>query len=158
MIRMLIQFAVNLGASALAFLLAWWLIPGVDLELTGFFIAVGIFTIIQSVLGPFVFNLARRYSAPLLGGIGLVSTLLSLVITSLLPGGLTIDGFGTWFVAALLVWFTTAIGSWILLAIFAKRRRTKQQGEDDARVVKRLHEQEQRERRATDEGGAPHTP
>ncbi|WP_420111823.1 phage holin family protein [Pseudactinotalea sp.] len=135
---MLVQFMVNLAASAVAFLLAWWLIPGFNVQFVGFLVAVGVFTLAQSILGPFVFNLARRYSAPLLGGIGLVSTLLSLVIASLLPGGLTIDGVGTWFIAALVVWFVTATGSWILLAILAKRRKSKDDAKEEERLLKRL--------------------
>ncbi|WP_029135379.1 phage holin family protein [Nakamurella lactea] len=151
MIRMLIQIAVNLASSAVALLIAWWLIPDFHLEAGGFFIAVAIFTLAQSVLGPFVFNLARRYSAPLLGGIGLVSTLLSLFITSLLPGGLSIVGFGTWFLAALVVWLITAIGGWILLGILAKRGRARQQNRNDERVIDRL-QQQGRIPKSTDQG------
>lgn len=138
MIRMLTTFLVNLVSSALAFLVAMWLIPDFNLEMSGFFIAVAVFTLAQTILGPFVFNMARQYSAPLLGGIGLVSTLLSLFIASLFPGGLTIDGIGTWVLSALVVWFITAVGGWILLAILGKRAKNKRDAEEESRIADKV--------------------
>jgi hypothetical protein len=39
----------------------------------------------------------------------LVSTALALLVTDWISGGLSIDGIGTWLLAALLVWVVTAI-------------------------------------------------
>lgn len=146
--RMLTRFAVNLASAAVAFLVAKWLIPDFHLEWEGFFVAVAVFTLCQTVLGPFVFNMARQYAAALLGGIGLVSTLLSLIIASLLPGGLRIEGVGTWFVAAVLIWFITALGGWILLALLGRRAKRKADEEQEQELLGRL------EKRARAEGGA----
>lgn len=138
MIRILTQFLVNLASSALAFLVAWWTVPTFELEWGGFFIAIGVFTLAQTILGPFVFNMARQYAAPMLGGIGLVSTLLALWIASLFPGGLTIDGVGNWVLAALVVWFITALGGWILLALLARRAKRKQDAKQEQQLIAKI--------------------
>jgi multisubunit Na+/H+ antiporter MnhG subunit len=138
MVRMLTQFVVNLVCSVLAFLVAKWLIPGFHLEWSGFFIAVGVFTVAQTVLGPFVFNQARQHASAILGGIGIVSTLLSLIIASLFPGGLTIDGVSTWFVAAFVVWVITALGGWILLALLAKRAKNRNDAKEEEQLIEKI--------------------
>ena len=127
MIRFLIHIGVNLVTVALGILLAAWLIDGVTLQPTGFFAAVAVLTLAQGILGPFVFNVARKHASAILGGIGLVSTLLALFIATLLPNGLTITGVLAWTLATLLVWVVTALGSWILGAILLRRARERRQ-------------------------------
>lgn len=122
MVRFLLSIAVSLISSVLGLLIAAWVIPGVRLSVGGFIIAVVVFTIAQGVLGPFVFNVARRYASAILGGIGLVTTLISLFIASILPGGLHIDGVLAWVLAPLVVWIVTALGGWILGYFLITRR------------------------------------
>jgi len=114
MTRFLLSIAVSLLSSAIGLLVADWIVPGVRLSLGGFVIAVVVFTIAQGVLGPFILRLARRYASAILGGIGLVTTLVSLFVASILPGGLHIRGVLAWVLAPLVVWLVTALGSWIL--------------------------------------------
>lgn len=144
MIQMLWRLLVNLVSSVVAFLVAKWLIPGFNLEWGGFFIAVAVFTIAQTVLGPFVFNMARQHASAILGGIGIVSTLLSLIIASLFPGGLQIDGVGTWFIAAIVVWLITALGSWILLALLARRTKNRRDAEQEQQLIKKIQKDAKR--------------
>ena len=122
MIRFLIHILINLVTAAIGLLLAGWIVPGVELQPTGFIVAVVVFALAQGVLGPFVFNVARQYAAAILGGIGLVTTLIALVIASLFDGGLSISGFMAWVGATLLVWIVTALGGWILGWLFITRR------------------------------------
>lgn len=138
MVRIVTQFAVNLLTSLIAFIIAKFLIPGFHLEWSGLVIAVLVFTIAQTVLGPFVFNMARQHASAILGGIGIVSTLLSLIIASLFPNGLTIDGFGTWFTSAIVVWLITALGGWILLGLLAKRAKNKDEAEQQQQLLNKL--------------------
>ena len=121
-IRFLISAAIFLVTAALGLLIAGWLIDGVRLQPAGFTVAVVVFAVCQGVLGPFVFNMARRYASAVLGGIGLVTTLISLAIASLFEGGIQISGITAWVLASLVVWLVTALGGWILGAIFLKRR------------------------------------
>ncbi|WP_104164935.1 phage holin family protein [Arthrobacter sp. SX1312] len=122
MIRFLIHILINLVTAAIGLLLAGWIVPGVELQPTGFIVAVVVFALAQGVLGPFVFNVARQYASAILGGIGLVTTLIALAIASLFDGGLSISGFMAWVGATLLVWIVTALGGWILGWLFITRR------------------------------------
>ncbi|MGI8393919.1 phage holin family protein [Leucobacter sp. Z1108] len=120
MIRFLLGVATNLVLAAFALLIADWLLADVTLQLGGFLVAVAIFTLAQSILGPFVFNMARKYASALLGGVGLVSTFLALWVATLFSGGIQISGTG-WVLAPLIVWIITALGGWIILGIFVER-------------------------------------
>jgi hypothetical protein len=52
---------------------------------------------------------------------GIRSTV-ALLIASLFPGGITVDGWVTWILATLTVWIITALGTWLLPLIFLKEK------------------------------------
>lgn len=114
MIRFLLNLAIQLVVAVLALLVAGWLIAGVHLEPAGFIVGVVVFTAAQAILGPFIYAMARKYASAILGGIGIVSTLLALWVATLFPGGLRIEGVTAWVVAPLVVWVITALGTWLL--------------------------------------------
>ena len=120
MYRFLLNVVSHIATAAVALLLAGWIIPQVTLHVAGFLVAVLVFAVAQAVLSPFIVSLARRYASAVLGGIGLVSTLIALWVATLFPGGISISGTG-WVFAPLLVWFVTAIGGWILMDVVFKR-------------------------------------
>lgn len=122
MVRFLIRTAIFVVTAALGLLVASWVLPGFHLDWEGFIVAVLVFAAAQSILAPFIFNLARKYASAILGGIGLVSTLIALFVASLLPGGIRVDDFVTWILAALVVWVITALGGWLLPLIFLKKK------------------------------------
>ena len=108
MIRLLIRTGIFIGTAAVGLLAAAAVVDGVQLSLSGFLVAVGVFALAQSILGPFIFNIARQYAPAMLGGIGLVSTFVALLIASLFPDGLRISGVFTWVLATLVVWIVTS--------------------------------------------------
>jgi hypothetical protein len=58
-----------------------------------------------------------------MGGIGIFSTLISLIIVVLLPiGGLRITDLTGWLLGSVIVWLITALGSVLLPLIFLKRK------------------------------------
>ena len=114
MLRFLIRLAIYLGTAALALLVTSWILPGFGLSLSGFLVAVAVFALAQSILTPFIVNMARKYAPAVLGGIGLVSTFVALLLASLFPGGITLSGIDTWVLASLIVWLITALGGWLL--------------------------------------------
>ncbi len=115
MLRFLIRLAIYLGTAALALLIASLLLgERFAIQASGFLIAIGVFALAQSILTPFIINMARKYAPAVLGGIGLVSTFVALLIASLFPGGLSITGIDTWILASLIVWLVTALGGWLL--------------------------------------------
>jgi uncharacterized membrane protein YvlD (DUF360 family) len=121
MVRFLWSFAVNLVSAAAGLLLARLLLADFHLEMSGFLIAVLVLTVAQAILAPFVFSMGRKYAPALLGGIGIVSTMLALFVASRFPGGIDVTGFATWVLAALVVWIVMALGGWLLLGWVLKR-------------------------------------
>lgn len=121
MIRFLLSVAVNLVSAAVAFLICAAVVADFTLSVQGFFIAVAIFTALQTILAPFVFNLARKYASAILGGIGLISTLLALWITTLISGALSISGVTAWLASTVVVWFASALLTWSLGFLILRR-------------------------------------
>lgn len=120
MIRFLLSIAISLVSAAVALLVIGGVLNGVEVHAAGFVVAVVVFTAAQALLAPFVFNLARKYAAAVLGGIGLVSTFLALFVASLFPNGVEISGVAGWVVSTLVVWVITALGTWILGVVIIK--------------------------------------
>ncbi|BBX91879.1 phage holin family protein [Mycolicibacterium boenickei] len=122
MIRFLLRIAIFLGSSALGLLVAAWLIPGVSVSAWGFITAVVIFSVAQAILSPFFLKMASRYASAFLGGIGLISTLVALILASVLTRGLSISGIGSWIAATVVVWLVTAVATVVLPALFLKKK------------------------------------
>ena len=72
MIRFLLTLLANLVTAAVALLIAWWILPDqwMTVQWHGFFIAVAVLALVQAIIGPFIFNVARKHASALLGGIG----------------------------------------------------------------------------------------
>jgi hypothetical protein len=122
MVRVLLRAAVFLGSSAIGLLVAAWLIPGVSVSVSGFIVAVVVFSVAQALLSPFVFKMARRHASAFLGGIGLVSTLVALIIASVFTRGLSIRGPGAWISATVVVWLVTAVATLVLGRLIIRNR------------------------------------
>lgn len=122
MVRFLIRAAIFLGTAALGLLIAWWLLPGFHIDWTGFLVAMLVFAIAQSLLSPLITKLASRHAPEVLGGVGLVSTFLALLLATVIANGLRLEGLLTWVLATLIVWLVTAVGTWLLSLALLKRR------------------------------------
>jgi len=126
-IAFLIRVGIFLGSSALGLILADLILPGFVIHWgnpLGFLLAIVIFTLLQSVLAPWILRLTTRHAPALLGGIGIVSTFVSLFVVVVVPfAGLGISDLATWFLAPLLVWVVTALATWIIPRLLVKDRR-----------------------------------
>ena len=125
MITFLIRAAIFVLSAALGLIVADLILPGFHIDWSdwwGFVLAVLIFAIIQSVLAPLVFKLTRRHAAPLLGGIGIISTFIAIVIVVLIPNaGIGISEPLAWLLAPVIVWIITALATWLLPMVFLKK-------------------------------------
>jgi len=132
MIRFLIRAAIFLGTAAIGLLVAAAILPDFRFSASGALLAIAIFALAQSLLSPFILKQARRSAPALLGGIGLVSTFLALLITSFFPGGISVTGniVVTWILATLIVWIVTALGTWLLPLILIKDRAGRRRAAD----------------------------
>lgn len=123
MIIFLIRLLIFLGSSALGLWVASLVLDGFHLTVSGFLAAVVVFTVAQAVLSPFIASMANRYASAFLGGVGLVSTYVALLIATTFTGGLEITGGATtWIAAVVIVWLVTALATWLLPFAFLRKR------------------------------------
>ena len=128
MIRLLFRTIIALLSSAVGLIVAAAVLDGVTLDVTGFVIAVVVFTLVFALIQPFLFMQFRRGAGPLLGGVALIATLVSLIVTTLATDGLSISGIGDWIAATVIVWLGTVIAAFLLpylgLRRFLEERRS----------------------------------
>jgi len=124
MVRFLLRMVVFLASAAIGLLVAWRIVPGVEVRPVGFVVAVVVFALAQAILAPFFLKMASRYATAFLGGIGLVSTLAALILASLFSSGLSIRGIGSWVAATVVVWLVTALATLVLPVLVLKRKKT----------------------------------
>jgi len=124
---LLLRGFIFLLSAALGLIVADWVLPGFSIDWTdwwGFVLAVVIFAVLQSVLAPFIMKVTHRHAPAFLGGIGIISTFVSLLIVETFVEGLNIGTpvVLTWILAPLIVWLVTALATWLLPMVFIKKR------------------------------------
>ena len=121
MIRFLIRTAVFFASALIGLFVADMILA--DLSVTGesYILVAIIFALIQGLISPLMFKTVHRNASAFTGGVGLISTLVALIATTILTTGLTITGLTTWILAALIVWLAGAVAAFILPLIFVKR-------------------------------------
>jgi len=126
MIMFLIRTLVFLVSAAIGLIVANLLLDGFTIDWAdwwGFVLAVVIFAILQSVLAPWTAKFAKKNAPALLGGVGIVSTFIALLIVVLLPiGGLQITDLVGWLLGPVIVWLITALATMLLPMIFVKNK------------------------------------
>ncbi len=122
MIAFLIRAAIFVVAAALGLLVAAALFDDVEVTAGGFVVTVLVFAILQSVLTPWIASMAQKYARAFMGGVGLVSTFVALLVASLVGDALTIRGVSGWVLATLVVWLVTALATVLLPVVLLKNR------------------------------------
>lgn len=127
MIMFLLRALIFLLSAAVGLIAADLILPGFQIDWSdwwGFVLAIVIFAVLQSVLAPWLARVAQRNAPALLGGIGIVSAFVALVIVVLIPrAGITIGApWWTWLLAPVIVWIFTALATWLLPAVFIKKK------------------------------------
>jgi len=120
MVRFLINTLIFLGSSALGIWVTSLILEDFTVNFVGLLIAAVIFTVAQGLLSPFIFKMTTKYANAFIGGVGLLSTFVALLITTLLVDDLAIDGVTAWVLGTILVWLVTAIATWVLPLIFLR--------------------------------------
>lgn len=113
-IRLIVRTGVMLVANAVGLIVASLVVDGMDIDVTSFVFAVVIFTVVFALMQPFLASSLRRRGSAALGGVALIATLVSLIITDLLSDGFSIDGIGSWLAAAVIVWSAALLAAFIL--------------------------------------------
>lgn len=107
----MLRAVLLLGAWAIGLLVAAQVVPGVSLSVSGFVIAVAVFSVGQAILSLAILKLPHGYASLLLGGTGLVLTVIALSLGTALTHGFTIRGMASWVAMTLVVWLVTTIGA-----------------------------------------------
>jgi uncharacterized membrane protein YvlD (DUF360 family) len=113
-IRLIVRTLVAVVANAIGLLVAAAVLDGFHLNASGFVLAVIIFTVVFALMQPFLISQMRGRATRALGGVALIATFVSLLITDLLSDGLNIDGVGTWIAATVIVWLAALLAAFIL--------------------------------------------
>ena len=126
MLTLLIRALIFLVSAALGLIVADLILDGFYLHWNdwwGILLAVVIFAVLQSILAPWLLKITRRHANALIGGIGLLSTFVALLIAVLIPAaGIGIDGPVAWIIGTLIVWLVTALATWLLPPLFIKKK------------------------------------
>jgi uncharacterized membrane protein YvlD (DUF360 family) len=120
MIRLLVRAAIFIGSAAIGLLVADAVLDDMSVSWTSLVVVAAIFAAIQSVIAPFLVKVTARNMPALVGGVGLFSVLIALMVTSWISDGLQISGAGTWLLAGLIVWLVTMIATLLLPVILVK--------------------------------------
>jgi hypothetical protein len=122
--QILLRVIVLLGSWAIGLLVAAWVVPNVALSTSGFVVAVLVFAVAQATLSSLILKMPHAYASLLLGGSGLVLTILALSLATSLTDGLTIRGAPSWLATTLVVWLVTTIGAISLPEVYNPERAT----------------------------------
>jgi hypothetical protein len=118
--QILLRAVVLLGSWAIGLLVAAWVVPGVSLSVSGFVVAVVVFSVVQAILSVLILKLPHEYASLLLGGTGLALTLVALILASVFTHALTIRGIASWMATTVVVWLVTTVGAISLPDLFAR--------------------------------------
>jgi putative membrane protein len=114
MIRLLVRTAIAIAANAVGLIVAAVVLDEMEIDVTSFVVAVVIFTVVFAVLQPFLAVQLRPLGSAALGGVSLVATLVSLIVTDLVSDGFSISGVVAWILAALIVWLGALVATFVL--------------------------------------------
>ncbi len=127
MIRFLWSTIAYLVANAVGLLIAVVLLPGFTIDALAFVLAVAVFSLVQSVLGPLITKISFKSFPQLMGGIALVTIFVGLFVTDIIMDGMAIGGIANWLAATLLVWIGSLVAS-ILLPIYVFKQLSEKAG------------------------------
>lgn len=120
MTQILVRAVVVMGSWAIGLLVAAWVVPGVSLSASGFIVAVALFSVAQALLSVLILKLSHAYASLVLGGTGLVLTVVALGLAAAWTDGLQFGDIASWAAATVVVWLVTTIGAICLPEIFAR--------------------------------------
>lgn len=130
MFRLLAILTLQVISTAVGLLLASKILDGFDISLSGYVVSVLFFVAVSFILEPLILKLAIQYIPALRGGIALVTTLVSLILTTIFTDGLQISGLSTWILASLVVWLCILLASVILPLFLFKKTLSKAKQND----------------------------
>jgi hypothetical protein len=114
MIRLIVRTLISLVGNAVGLIVAAAVLDDMTLDVTGFVVAVIVFTLAFVILQPFLVVQVRRGFPAAVGGVSLIATFIALVITVAVSDGIAISGVVTWIAATFIVWLASLLAIFIL--------------------------------------------
>ena len=114
MIRWIVRTGIALAGNAIGLLVSAAVLDDMAVDAGSFIVAVIIFTVVTALLQPFLASRLRNAGSGVLGGVALIATFASLVITDLVSDGFSISGVGTWLAATVIVWVASLIAVFLI--------------------------------------------
>ncbi|SDS91030.1 phage holin family protein [Paraoerskovia marina] len=139
MVKFLLRTLVFVLAAAVGIVLTDWIFGIFDLSTfdvhwsdpVGFILAIVIFALAQAILSPFIAKAARNNAPALLGGVGLLSTFIALLIAALVSDGLEIGGWAGWILGPIIVWLVSMVATLVLPVFLLKEGAENRKDGDD---------------------------
>jgi uncharacterized membrane protein YvlD (DUF360 family) len=113
-IRLIVRTVIALLANAVGLIVAAAVLDGMHMNVSGFIVAVIIFTVVFALMQPYLAAQFRRSRPAALGGVSLIATFIALVVTDIVSDGFSINGVGTWIAATVIVWVASLLAGFIL--------------------------------------------
>jgi hypothetical protein len=113
-IRWIVRTGILLVANAIGLIVASIFLRGVEINVTGFLVALIIFTVAAALLTPFFRKQLEQRNSAAVGGVALIATLVSLVITVIVSNGLEVHGVGGWLGGTVIIWVASLAVAFIL--------------------------------------------
>ena len=114
MIRAIVRTGILFVANAIGLIVASIVLKGVEINVTGFLLALLIFTACAALLTPFFRKQLEQRNSAALGGVALIATLVSLIITVIVSNGLEVHGLGGWLGGTVIIWLASLLVAFIL--------------------------------------------
>ena len=116
MVRLIVRTGIALVGNAFGLIVAAAVLDKMSLDVSGFIVAVIVFTVVMALIQPFLVAQMTRGGAntAALGGVALIATFVSLVVTDLISNGIAISGVETWIAATVIVWAASVLAVFIL--------------------------------------------
>jgi hypothetical protein len=115
-----LRAVARLGSWAIGLLVAARVVPYVSLSVSGFVVAVVVFSVVQTPLSWLILKLPQGYAMPLLGFSGLTMTLIAIGLAAAF-NGLSIGRFPSFVAMTLVVWLVTTVGAILLPEVYTRR-------------------------------------
>jgi small-conductance mechanosensitive channel len=122
MTRILLRTVALLGSWGIGLLVAALIVPRVSVSVSGFIVAVVLFSVAQAMLSELILKLPRETATLFLGATALVLTVVALILASVITHGITIRGLASWAATTVLAWLVTTLVAILLPELFTRDR------------------------------------
>jgi hypothetical protein len=120
-IRFLINVVIFFVSALVGIIVADLLLDDMTVDNGSYILVAVIFALVQAILSPLLIKIVHQNARAFLGGVGILSTLVALIVADVVEDGMTITGITTWILAALIVWLAGAIAAFVLPFFLLKK-------------------------------------